>query len=354
MSANKELSHQLSANLSRQELYFQYGVNSAVLWGMVMLPLIPASLSFSAIVSKFPEMLHINNWLAYIIAAFTAAGIEFLGLSAVKLALRMRKYNLKVANTDFEQAPLAQGIIIAAAYLITVVMLTIFLKVFPNLAIWSLLPLAGMGALADWLIALQSDHNDRESHYERALEDQETEQSQTEVITTLNQAIAKRDHQIDQLTTTIEQLRADTADQIDQTTAHITAQLTTQFEQRLAAQIDQLTTAYDQRIEQLLDQIERLTAGQQPQSEQLITVSPDQSDQIPMLPIIRIEHPTVQPVGAKLYTNGHIADDIAHLTLDDKIRTIAQRMIDAGQKVNKSEIARILSCSRTTVNTVLG
>lgn len=354
MSANKELSHQLSANLSRQELYFQYGVNSAVLWGMVMLPLIPASLSFSAIVSRFPEMLHIPPWLAYIVAGFTAAGIEFLGLSAVKLALRMRKYNLKVAGTDFEQAPLGQGIIIATAYLITVVMLTVFLKVFPDMAIWSLLPLAGMGALADWLIALQSDHNDRESHYESATDAQDAEQEQSIVITTLTADIAKRDQQIEQLTTALEQLRADAAAQIEQATVHITEQLTTQFEQRLAAQIEQLTTAHNQRIEQLLDQIATLTTGQQAQPDQLTTDARDQSEQMPMLPIIKIAHGTDQLTITKLYTNGHIADDIDHLNLDDKIRTIAQRMIDAGQKVNKSEIARILNCSRTTVNNVLG
>ncbi|MGD9725204.1 MAG: hypothetical protein AB7R40_22495 [Nitrospiraceae bacterium] len=329
MTANKDLSQSLAANLSRQELYFQYGVNSAVLWGMVMLPLIPASLSFSAIVSRFPEMLHIPGWLAYIVAGFTAAGIEFLGLSAVKLALRMRKYNLKIADTDFEQAPLGQGVIIATAYLITVVMLTVFLKVFPHMAIWSLLPLAGMGALADWLIALQSDHNDRESHYDRATDDAETEQEQAAVITAL--------------TADIDQLRATIADQIDQAIEHITAQLTVQFEKSLADQIDQLTSDYNQRIEQLLDQLHTQDTKQSAQSEQITT-----------LPIIRIDHQPVHPAGANLYTNGHIADDTDHLSLDDKIRAVAQRMLDAGQKVNKSEIARILGCSRTTVNNVLG
>lgn len=331
MTANRDLSQKLSEHLSRQELYFQYGVNSAVLWGMVMLPLIPASLSFSAIVSRFPAMLHIPDWLAYVVAAFTAAGIEFLGLSAVKLALRMRKYNLKIKGTTFEHAPIVQGVIIAAVYLITVVLLTVFLKVFPTLAIWSLLPLAGMGALADWLIALQSDHNDREAHYERSMEDAETEQTQSALIIQLTADIARRDQQIADLQTAIAQ-RAD--------------QLTAIFEQRLADQANQLTSDYTQRIEQLLDQIDILTAGRTPKTEHLT-----------MLPIIRIDHQpdqqTVQLPGAKLYTNGHIADDIDHLPLADKIKVIAQRMKDAGQKVNKSEIARLLNCSRTTVNETL-
>lgn len=339
MTPNRELSQTLSDHLSRQELYFQFGVNSAVLWGMVMLPLIPASLSFSAIVSQFPAMLHIPGWLAYVVAGFTAAGIEFLGLSSVKLALRMRKYNLKIANTTFDHAPLNQGVIIAGAYLATVVMLTIFLKVVPNMAIWSLLPLAGMGALADWLIALQSDHNDREAHYERAIEDTETEQKQATLITQLTTDIANRDQQIAALHTAIEQQAA-------------------QFEQRLTAQIDQLTNAFDQRLDQLLDQIDILTTGQQPTTEHLTIVPIDPSDQLARLPIIKIEHQpeqsTVQLLGAKLYTNGHIADDTDHLPLPDKIKVIAQRMKDAGQKVNKSEISRILKCSRTTVNETLG
>lgn len=340
MTPNRELSQTLSAHLSRQELYFQYGVNSAVLWGMVMLPLIPASLSFSAIVSQFPAMLHIPNWLAYVVATFTAAGIEFLGLSSVKLALRMRKYNLKIAGTTFDHAPLNQGVIIAGAYLTTVVLLTVFLKVFPDMSIWSLLPLAGMGALADWLIALQSDHNDREAHYERAIEDSATEQQQATLITKLTADIAKRDQQIEQLTTAIEQQSA-------------------QFAQRLTEQIDQLTNAVDQRIDQLLDQIDAITTGQQTKTEHLTIAPINQPDeQMTNLAIIKIEHQLEQPVvqlpGAKLYTNGHIADDIDHLPLPDKIKMIAQRMKDAGQKVNKSEIARILKCSRTTVNETLG
>lgn len=343
MTANRDLSQKLSEHLSRQELYFQFGVNSAVLWGMVMLPLIPASLSFSAIVSQFPTMLHIPDWLAYVVAGFTAAGIEFLGLSSVKLALRMRKYNLKVQGTAFENAPINQGVIIAGAYLATVVMLTIFLKVVPTMAIWSLLPLAGMGALADWLIALQSDHNDREAHYERSIEDTDTEQHQSSVITQLTAEIAQRDQQIADLHTAI-------AQQAEQSTAA--------FEQRLADQIDQLTNAYDQRIEQLLDQIDAITTGLHHNHEHLTIAPVDQPDQFTMPAIIKIDHKpvqqTVQLPGAKLYTNGHIADDTDHLPLSDKIRIVAQRMIDAGQKVNKSEIARLLKCSRTTVNETLG
>lgn len=358
MTANRELNQKLSEHLSRQEMYFQFGVNSAVLWGMVMLPLIPASLSFSAIVSRFPDMLHIPNWLAYVVAAFAAAGIEFLGLSAVKLALRMRKYNLKIKDTTFEHAPLSQGVIIATIYLITVVLLTVFLKVFPTMAIWSLLPLAGMGALADWLIALQADHNEREAHYDRSIIAADGEQEQSAMITQLNADIAKRDQQIEHLNTTITDLRSAINTQIDQVTAQLTAQLTATIEQQLADQANALTADYTQRIEQLFNQIDALTTDQQPNAEHLTIAPIDQSGQIPNLAIIRIDHqpdqPTVQLPGAKLYTNGHIADDLDHLSLPDKIKMIAQRMKDAGQKVNKSEIARLLKCSRTTVNETLG
>ena len=235
MSANKELSQQLSTNLHRQELLFQFGVSSAVLWGMVLLPLIPASLSFSAIVSKFPAMLDIPVWLAYVVAIFAGAGIEFLGLSAVKLALRMRKYNVRIAGTDFEPAPLTQGVIIAVVYLLTVVTLTIFLKVFPAMAIWSLLPLAGMGALADWLIALQADHNDREAHYVRAIDDQADQQQQTDLITELKAALDKRDQQLDQLTTHFDQL----ADQLHTQRNAVT---------RLTTLVDSVTTKVVNRV----------------------------------------------------------------------------------------------------------
>lgn len=54
-----------------------------------------------------------------------------------------------------------------------------------------------------------------------------------------------------------------------------------------------------------------------------------------------------------VYLNGGILHGLEHLETTEKIVSVAQRMIDSGQKVNKARIAQLLNCSRTTVTTAL-
>lgn len=202
MSNNLALQESLSADLERKELYFNHSLSTVALFGLVVLPLIPGSLSFASIVTHFPTLLGIPVLLAYFIAGFTAVGVEVLGLTVIKLALRMRKYNQKAAIHGLHHAPIGQGWAAAIIYLSTVLALVVLLKVFPHLAVWALIPLACLGAIADWAFALQGDQGERETELRRLMAKQEADSARDGEIEQLNATIADRQATIDRLATT--------------------------------------------------------------------------------------------------------------------------------------------------------
>lgn len=199
MSNNLALQESLSADLERKELYFNHSLSTVALFGLVVLPLIPGSLSFASIVAHFPALLGIPTWLAYCIAAFTAVGVEVLGLTVIKLALRMRKYNQKAAVHGLHHAPIGQGWGAAIIYLSTVLSLVVLLKVFPHLAVWALIPLACLGAIADWAFALQGDQGEREAELRRLMAKQEVDDANVLEIERLNAALDDRQATIDRM-----------------------------------------------------------------------------------------------------------------------------------------------------------
>lgn len=162
---NDQLREQKRLQLEKVEIQFYHWLGVATLFGLIVIPLIPASLTFMAIKTEFPVRLNIPIWMAIAIATFAALGIEFLGLGALKLALQMRKFNVTIAKAGLahEHAPLRQGTAVAIIYVSVVLSLTFLLKMKPEFAIWSLIPLALMGALVDWYFALKSDQEDREA-----------------------------------------------------------------------------------------------------------------------------------------------------------------------------------------------
>lgn len=189
MVTNDVLYEQLSGRLERQEIWFQYWLSLVGTWGLVVLPLIPASLTLMAIVSIYPGALHIHPGLAWVIGLFAAVGIEVLGLGAIKLALRMGKYNKRAAVAGVDLAPVAQGWLVAGLYLVVVVLVTVLLKINADWAIYSLLPLALMGFLADWYFALKQDHEERETQLRRLL-------TESDEATALREALAKVNAQL--------------------------------------------------------------------------------------------------------------------------------------------------------------
>ncbi len=172
MTDNTILQEELSNRLEQIELYFAHWMGRVSLLGLVLLPLVPGSLALASIGTKFPDQLGIPGWLAWAIGGATALGIELLGLIAVRLALKMRRFNRRAVGHDVEPAPLGQGYAAAFLYVGTVLTLTMLLKIWPHAAVYALLPMSLLGALADWIYALSSDQNEREQVLRRILSEQ--------------------------------------------------------------------------------------------------------------------------------------------------------------------------------------
>ncbi|MCB0063492.1 MAG: hypothetical protein KDE19_15325 [Caldilineaceae bacterium] len=319
MQDNFELQERLTGELERVELRFNHAMARLSLWGMVFLPLVPGTLTLASIVSNFPQQLHIHIGLAWAIGLVTMAGIELLGLVAIRLALRMRKFNRRAKGYHVEPAPVAQGYTAALLYVAVVGIVTFLLKINPALSIWALLPMALLGALADWVFALSGDQNEREHELRKLIK--RAEES------------AQRDRTLDQLRDEVDQLRGviscaktDHHSRVQDMQAHIHAQ-----EEVISSLRDQLRSQSDQ-IDQLCEEIDQMESAQTAQPiAQVITLPADQ----------------------KVYKNGHIADDIEHLELHEQIRVVAQRQLESIGKVNKSAIARTLNCSPNTVRAAL-
>jgi cytochrome b561 len=174
-------------------------------------------------------------------------GIEVLGLFSIRLALRMRKFNHKAAERSVEKAPIAQGYMAAATYLLSVLSLTVLLKISPELAVWSLIPLCLMGALADWIFALNGDHNEREAALRKIILEEQRAAAQADAAAQLLAQLADRDSMIKNL-----QTEAQAMQERVQSAKDLHTEQTRQFDAerqqlhteivKLAAQLDALRT----------------------------------------------------------------------------------------------------------------
>ena len=289
---NTILQEELSNRLEQIELYFAHWMGRVSLLGLVLLPLVPGSLALASIGTKFPDQLGIPGWLAWAIGGATALGIELLGLIAVRLALKMRRFNRRAVGHEVEPAPLGQGYAAAVLYVGTVLTLTMLLKIWPHAAVYALLPMSLLGALADWIYALSSDQNEREQVLRRILGEQ--------------RAAADRDVMAMELRIT-----------------ELTTQLSTMVDR---AALDTMSTEHDklqaecQRLSRLVDNLSLTKAA-------TVDNSFDSED-------------------------GDNGVDTLEVDTDNPAATIhdfALWQIQTDGKVNQSEIARLTGFSRPTV-----
>lgn len=237
---NIELQEELSFDLERLELQFGHRLSQAALFGLIALPLIPGLLTMISVGVHFPDLLGIHWIVAWILGFVAMVGIEVLGLFSIRLALRMRKFNHKAEGRPIEKAPISQGYMAAATYLLSVLSLTVLLKIAPEFAAWSLIPLCLMGALADWIFALNGDHNERETALRKIILDEHHATAQADAAAQLLAQLADRDNTI----TALQQRVTDA----EQNTAHVTEQWHAERQQlnteivKLTAQLDTLRT----------------------------------------------------------------------------------------------------------------
>lgn len=257
MKDNTLLQEELSNKLEQIELYFSHWMGRVSLLGLVLLPLVPGSLALSSIGTKFPEQLGIPVWLAWSIGAATALGIELLGLIAVRLALKMRRFNKRAAAYAVEHAPLGQGYGAAVLYVATVLTLTMLLKIWPHAAVYALLPMSLLGALADWIYALSSDQNEREQSLRRLMTEAKTVDAQADLVAALTA----------QLSTMVDKATFDT---VNAERAQLTAEL-----DRLTALFDKLSSgltvpkAVDKPIDSGRDNDSDTVSGDKPRTDRM-------------------------------------------------------------------------------------
>lgn len=244
-TANIELQEKLSLDLERMELQFGHRLAQAALIGLIALPLIPGLLTMISVGVHFPALLGIHWAIAWALGAVAMVGIEVLGLFSIRLALKMRKFNHKAEGKKVERAPIGQGYMAAGTYLLSVLSLTILLKIAPELAVWSLIPLGLMGALADWIFALNGDHNERETALRRIIIEEQRAAEETNEINRLDAIVAE---QVDAIAALQESVSA-----AEQTKADLTVQFDSE-RQKLNTEIvtlrDQLNALHNARVAQ--------------------------------------------------------------------------------------------------------
>lgn len=326
MSDNTQLRKDQREWVQRLEIHRDGVIDFVAVWGPLLAPMVPAGLTAAAIIVVFPDLLHIEQWAAWLIAIITVASLEVLGIVSVETWLDMRRYNAEHKDAE-ESAPVGQALSVVVIYAIVVLSLVFILKIWKEAALYSLIPLTMLGLITSWTIVLRKQHNARTW----ATETQQAEQSE---IDQLRAMLTEQQGRIAQMTADHEQRMAGL------TTAHAAQleQMTTARRQeidRLTSEHDTVTTALNNRIDQLVDQLDNLRSVQS----------------VPVVQIPPVQF--VQQAPKVVYQNGDIVHGLEHLELTDRVKVVAQRMRESGQSVNKSRIAELLECSRTTVQKVL-
>lgn len=210
-------------------------------------PLVPAFLTATAIITYYPSLLGLQ--LGYVIAIAVVAGgvIELLGILSIETMFDMRTYNQKY-QTD--EAPFAYAVTAVAFYLVLVIGLVLLLKIWHELALWSLAPLTVLGFVTSWVMVLRKQHSERVHHREMA------------DANLVNATVAERDHTIADLTTKLTVLQRQLAE--------LTATLTTANANHLTTETS-LSVA-QQTICELRSQIADLT--QRPPAQRPVKPAP--------------------------------------------------------------------------------
>ena len=189
------LQAELREDIEEKEARFNYWVSRIMMYGLLIIPLVPASLTYKSIATLFPDLLHIPHWMAHIIGLITGFAIEFLGLLTLRTAMRMSKYNQKARSVGLHTAPAWHGWVAAGCYVGIVLSVVVFLKMIPDLIMWALIPMSLMAAIAEWGFLLNAEQTERELE----MRQMEIDASEQEEIDNLRSSVTKKDLYIDRM-----------------------------------------------------------------------------------------------------------------------------------------------------------
>lgn len=156
-----------------QETYRDYVIDIVGVWGPLMAPAVPAALTMVSISMHYPKLLHIHWLAALTIGLIVAVVIEVLGVVSVETFLDMKSYNQLLEEGE-ESAPAGWAGAIMGLYILIVISLVVLLKMIPQLALVSLVPLTLLAGVTSWIVVMRKQH--RERTYKRELAEIEENQ----------------------------------------------------------------------------------------------------------------------------------------------------------------------------------
>jgi len=175
-SANTELRHRLRERKTRWELLQASWIDALGLFVPLAAPLVPAFLTGAAIYTYYPTLLELD-WRAVLVMAFIAGFvIELLGIISIETMFDMLSFK-QTAKDGEELAPFKYAAVAVVFYLLLVISLVLLLKIWHNLALWSLAPLTVLGFITAWVMVLRKQHNARA--YRREVEQSSGSESGT-------------------------------------------------------------------------------------------------------------------------------------------------------------------------------
>ena len=153
-----QIRRELKERRERMELRRDGWIDLVSVYVPLTAPAVPAALTWAAIVEHYPGLLHVPTWAAILIGLVAALAVESLGVLSVETALAMWQWN---QDQDHERAPLWLAISAAAVYLVTVILLVVMLKMRPDWALLSLIPLSTLGIIASVIAVSRKQHGER-------------------------------------------------------------------------------------------------------------------------------------------------------------------------------------------------
>lgn len=311
---NKELKINKEEKLEILEIKFRYWMGIAEVFAPIFIQSIPAALTLVSIGVLFPALLHIDPWLAWSIAAFVAIGMELLGLVSVDVYFASKTFN-QTRKEDEGKAPEGAALLVMMVYAVTALLIVVLLKMFPSLAIWSLIPLTLMSILIVSAVTMKKRLSElisvRENNYNEQINGQFNNEQKM---------------YIEQLNKKIEQLNIEHNEQ-------------KMYIEQLNSKFEQFNSEQKVYIEQLKNEFEHMNSEQKVNTERMNT------EQISLITPVKSVQPTVQHDNAKLTKDEKMNMLIAHLIEHyDGVNT---------EQLNKSQLAIELPIDRVTIGRYL-
>lgn len=189
---SKELKINKEEKLEILEIKFRYWMGIAEVFAPIFIQSIPAALTLVSIGVLFPALLHIDPWLAWSIAAFVAIGMELLGLVSVDVYFASKTFN-QTRKNDEGKAPEGAALLVMMVYAVTALLIVVLLKMFPSLAIWSLIPLTLMSILIVSAVTMKKRLSELISVRDKEVAKKELQEVADSMLQKLQQKVAEEE-----------------------------------------------------------------------------------------------------------------------------------------------------------------